>query len=163
MGAFLVSLGDVQIGRLELLPDQRGTRLTFYEDYRQAPRRPLLGQQFKSFHREYRQPSRLLTFFAHLLPEGALGSILRASAKLDERQTWPLLELLGNDLPGAVRLSPALNEDPEAAAVERPVTSRQGDPPTRATMPTTNIRATVTRRSATWSPKPPVWRDFVNT
>lgn len=135
MEAFLVSLGDVQIGRLEMLPDQRSTRLTFYEDYRQAPRRPLLGQQFKSFHQEYRQPSRLLTFFAHLLPEGALGGILRASAKLDERQTWPLLGLLGNDLPGAVRLSPALNEDSEAATVEPRVESRQADPPTRATVP----------------------------
>ena len=135
MEAFLVSLGDVQIGRLEILPDQRSTMLTFYEDYRQAPIRPLLGQQFKSFHREYRQPSRLLTFFAHLLPEGALGGILRAAAKLDERQNWPLLRLLGNDLPGAVRLSPALNEDSEAVTVEPRVESREADPPTRATVP----------------------------
>jgi len=135
MEAFLVSLGDVQIGRLEILPDQRSTMLTFYEDYRQAPLRPLLGQQFKSFHREYRQPSRLLTFFAHLLPEGALGGILRAAAKLDERQNWPLLRLLGNDLPGAVRLSPALNEDSEAVTVEPRVEAREADPPTRATVP----------------------------
>ena len=140
MAAFVISLGETQIGRLELLQDGRSTRLVLFEDYRRAECRPLLGQQFKSFHREYRQPSRLLNFFAHLLPEGALGNILRASAKLDQRQTWPLLELLGRDLPGAVRLLPPLDDgdDDDAARVTSTaehLDARRIDPPTRATVP----------------------------
>lgn len=134
MPALAVSLGGLLIGRLELQPDGHSTRLFFYEDYRQAARRPLLGQQFKSFHREYRQPSRLLPFFAHLLPEGALGSILRASAKLDARQDWQLLERLGRDLPGAVVLSPVLTDEFEPARPQQPVDTRRADPPTRATV-----------------------------
>lgn len=135
MRALAVSLNERPIGRLELLPDGRSTRLLFFDDYRNAALRPLLGQQFKSFHREYRQPSRLHPFFAHLLPEGALASILRTSAKLSPRQEWELLELLGHDLPGAVGLSPVLEDALEQPALEPKIDLRHTDPPTRATVP----------------------------
>ena len=135
MRALTVSLNQLLIGRLELQPDGHSTRLVLFDDYRNAARRPLLGQQFKSFHREYRQPSRLLTFFAHLLPEGALASILRASARIDARQDWQLLELLGRDLPGAVKLSPALDDELELPGAEPSLDLRRIDPPTRATVP----------------------------
>lgn len=135
MPALNVSLGGLSIGRLELQPDGRSTRLLFYDDYRQAARRPLLGQQFKAFHREYPQPSRLHPFFAHLLPEGALSSILRASARLDPTQDWQLLERLGRDLPGAVGLSSALDEPVESPRPAPAGDDRGADPPTRATVP----------------------------
>lgn len=136
MAALTVTLGEQSIGRLEQLPDGHSTRLILFDDYRTAARRPLLGQQFKSFHREYRQPSRLLTFFSHLLPEGALADILRSAAKLDVRQDWQLLELLGRDLPGAVGLFPTPDDDSLRPAVGEPVVDvRRADPPVRATVP----------------------------
>lgn len=135
MPAFSVSLCDASIGRLELLPDGYSTRLLFFDDYRNAARRPLLGQQFKSFHREYRQPSRLLNFFTHLLPEGALAGILRRAVKLSERQDWQLLEFVGRDLPGAIRLVPVPDDDTDPARPEPEVDLRRADPPTRPTVP----------------------------
>lgn len=135
MPSLAVSLGELQLGRLELLPNGLGTRLVLYDDYRRAARRPLLSQQFKSFHSEYRQPFRLLPFFAHLLPEGALATILRSAARLDARQDWQLLTLLGRDLPGAVRLSPTLDEESEPTPVEMVVDPERADPPTRTTVP----------------------------
>lgn len=131
--ALEVLLGDSQVGRLELLADGRSTRLVLRPEYRQAAHRPVLSQQFISFRPEYRQPSRMLPFFAHLLPEGALRRIIAAQARLDIKRDWELLSLLGQDLPGAVRLLPALDDAP----VPPPPAVDVGDPSTTPTVPST--------------------------
>lgn len=142
--AFEVLLGNVSVGRLEQLADGRGTRLRLHSDYRRAAFRPLLGQQFISYREEYRNPSRLIHFFEHLLPEGALRSILVSRERLDGNKDWQLLGLLGRDLPGAVRLIPSLDED--SGESQPPSTPQRDselaadDPPTRATVPHEKLR-----------------------
>lgn len=46
-------------------------------------------------------------FFSNLLPEGSLREYLARSAGIDPRLEFPLLGALGEDLPGAVSITPA--------------------------------------------------------
>ncbi len=86
------------------------------DGYMTDPLRPVLGQQFEDrrHHRVFRQaryPGRLPSFFANLLPEGALQAIVEAQHPGDDDAT---LALLGEDLPGAVVVRRA--QDPVAAS-----------------------------------------------
>ena len=45
-------------------------------------------------------------FFSNLLPEGPLREYLARGAGIDSRREFPLLEALGQDLPGAVTVVP---------------------------------------------------------
>ena len=118
-----VHLRDQRIGTLTRLAGQREV-FEFDADYlRLAPsQRPVLGQLF-----EERLPDRLPTdgamqWFAHLLPQGAMRKWLSDLSRVDADDTFELLRVLGDDLPGAVRMS----------AVDRPVPQTPAGAPSRS-------------------------------
>jgi serine/threonine-protein kinase HipA len=100
-----VFLGERFVGRV--VREEATSIVSFVLDdaYAEDFERPVLGQQFEErrHHRVFRQsahPGQLPTFFANLLPEGALEEMIQAQfATEDAVQT---LELLGEELPGAV-------------------------------------------------------------
>ncbi len=69
--------------------------------------RPIVSLGFLDADQELLEPGRppqvrLLPFFANLLPEGHLRKYLAQRAHVNQKRDFPLLWLLGGDLPGAV-------------------------------------------------------------
>lgn len=80
-----------------------GATFTLDDDYRRRARRPVLGQIFEddpTAKRYVRQG--VPSWFANLLPEGALRDLIAERAGVHRARSWFLLELLGLDLPGAI-------------------------------------------------------------
>ena len=106
-----VFLGELRVG---VIVREEGTHVLAFalEDaYAEMPRRPVLGQQFEErrHHRVFRQTGQqgqLPNFFANLLPEGALQAMIVAQFKPDDAAAT--LALVGEDLPGAVIVRPAV-------------------------------------------------------
>lgn len=103
------------------------------EEYMADRGRPILGQQFEDRleHRVFRQakhPGRLPTFFANLLPEGALQAIVQAQSP--DSDDASLLTRVGEDLPGAVTVHPA-----EGPQVDVATPARAFDEPGLGTVP----------------------------
>ena len=108
-----VFLHELHVGEIVREPESGVVSVVLDEAYVADLRRPVLGQQFEDRreHRVFRQaahPGKLPTFFANLLPEGALHAIV-ATPGGDDAAT---LERLGGDLPGAVVVRPASSERP---------------------------------------------------
>lgn len=105
-----VSLGDRPIGYLTNLPDDR-TIFAFDDDYRADPKRPILSLSFHNDDGTLRDDGppvgRLAPpFFSNLLPEGGLRSLAARHLKVSPDRDFPLLQHLGSNLLGAVRLDP---------------------------------------------------------
>ncbi len=122
-----VLLGDLHVGAL-VREDKTGV-LSFVldEGYAFMPNRPVLGQQFEErrHHRVFRQaafPGQLPTFFANLLPEGALGDMV--AAQFESSDTATTLAIVGEDLPGAVFVRPSAESE-----VQIPARARSFDEP----------------------------------
>lgn len=123
MGALKVELHGQAIGTLESFADD-SQRFTFDETYcsQLLHQRPILGQLF-----EDRFPNPIMVggpicWFAHLLPQGVMRRWRSKLFTIDEDDTFGFLQQLGNDLPGAVRLSPTapiLGSNLPAAQVKR--------------------------------------------
>lgn len=100
-----VWLGERRVGTLVRLPDDRVT-FAFDPEYAADTNRPTLSLGFKSASGGLVTPplskTRLPPFFANLLPEGELRSYLAARAGVKEVRDFPLIALLGGDLPGNV-------------------------------------------------------------
>jgi serine/threonine-protein kinase HipA len=108
MTTFGVYLNATHVGELGDLPDGRiGFR--FADSYRNMVRRPVLGQRFEDdLERTYagRSPGQLPAFFANLLPDGQLRSVIEKSLGIDGCSDLLLLAAVEKDLPGAVRVQP---------------------------------------------------------
>ena len=111
-----VLLHGERIGTLTLVEGSR-TFFAFNWSYIDNPERSLLSLSFKD------QLGHLLTdvpptnarvppFFANLLPEGPLREILAQRAGVSPTREFALLRVLGQDLPGALTISPAHDESP---------------------------------------------------
>lgn len=113
-----VNLGEILVGYLTHYPDER---TVFFVDqgYRDlGTERPLLSlslarpgdeQATQRLLADGRHKSSLVRappFFSNLLPEGGLRRRVAAELKVHEDREFDLLLALGNDLPGAVMLSP---------------------------------------------------------
>lgn len=129
---FDVLLGDLPIGALQR--EERTGIVSFVlgEAYAAMPGRPVLGQQFEErrnvrIFRHAAFPGQLPTFFANLLPEGALGAMLAAQFAPTDKAT--ALAIVGEDLPGAVIVRPASGE------LEVPAKGRAFDEPGAPLMP----------------------------
>jgi serine/threonine-protein kinase HipA len=154
-----VWLGQTLVGSLIELANDRSL-FTFDQDYVADPLRPVLSLS-------YRRPDgtlnddpvvkqiKLAPFFSNLLPEGELRRHIAKRAGVKEVRDFPLLELLGEDLPGAVVVrnegdgplieEPAVESRPGEAAVDRPLRfslagvqmklSATGSPTRRLTIP----------------------------
>jgi len=105
-----VSLNNTFIGTLTLLPGGR-TFFAFDETYQDLPNKPVLSQAF--FHssgelltEEKIRAIRLPPFFSNLLPEGYMREYLAQRAGIKSTQEFQLIDILGQDLPGAVIITP---------------------------------------------------------
>jgi serine/threonine-protein kinase HipA len=107
-----VHLNDIDVGTLTLLPDDR-TLFAFSESYIQDSHRPLLSQWFKTplaelkTEEKIRGRATLPPFFSNLLPEGHLRDYLAKKVDVKPEREFFLIAALGQDLPGAVRVTAA--------------------------------------------------------
>jgi len=130
--------GEHHVGNLMQLPYDR-IEFVFDEGYLENKNAPILSQGYFDAYRNLlptTRSSRLADpFFANLLPEGPLrGELARKNGVSDDRD-FPLLEALGEDLPGAVVLRPAgtASEDLNLATSFRRLLE-DGEPPLRLSL-----------------------------
>jgi serine/threonine-protein kinase HipA len=117
-----VLLHDEHVGRLSER-DDRVVVFVLDDAYAAASNRPVLGQYFEDYPtmRTFRgapPPGTLPVFFANLLPEGALRTLIDAHNA--GRSDLATLAFVGEDLPGAVTVRPATNVPADARAPEEP-------------------------------------------
>ena len=101
-----VWLAQTRIGQLTLLPGDR-TFFVFEEEYLNDPNHPVLSQSFFTGSGEIIPETRtyktkLPPFFSNLLPEGHLRTYLAKRGGVKPSREFKLLELFGEDLPGAI-------------------------------------------------------------
>jgi serine/threonine-protein kinase HipA len=106
MKALAIHVGQTRVGLLEQLDDWEH-RFSFDDAWLEMPDRPILGQLF-----EDRLPHDILTsglpcWFSHLLPQGPLRRALERQLGNEDADDFDLLQMLGDDLPGAVIARPA--------------------------------------------------------
>lgn len=109
--SFLVSLDETAVGHLVEDDDGRVT-FRFQEDYTSRVHRLVLGQSFEDdLTRPYRgKRSELPAYFANLVPEGpAMRSLIENSLQIPAGDDLALLAAVGQDLPGAVVISSAVD------------------------------------------------------
>ena len=114
-----VSLNDKTVGTLTLFPSG-SVFFTFDEAYINDRQRPILSQSFLKPSGEIMPESRsssgrLPTFFSNLLPEGHMRDYLAQRGNIKPSNEFRLIELLGQDLSGAVTITPL-----EGTALETP-------------------------------------------
>lgn len=102
------------VGTLTSLPGGR-TLFAFQQDYIEDPERPTLSLSFKDHFgdlitdfRPYQ--ARVPPFFANMLPEGTMRQYLAEWADVNPNYDFSLLQVLGQDLPGAVTVAPSGQE-----------------------------------------------------
>lgn len=105
-----VSLNNTVIGKLVLAGGDR-VIFTFAESYINNDNRPTLSQSFLDQSGEIiadvkNTHTRLPPFFSNLLPEGHMRKYLAELGGVNQAREFKLIELLGEDLPGAVRIKP---------------------------------------------------------
>ncbi|MEQ8966466.1 MAG: HipA domain-containing protein [Azospirillaceae bacterium] len=114
-----VLLHDERIGTLTRLGGDRSI-FAFSDDYAADDARPVLGLGFKDIHgaliTDFKPVrTRVMPFFANLLPEGHLRDYLAERAGVSPTREFFLLRALGADLPGAITVRPVHGDDwPEA-------------------------------------------------
>ena len=105
--ALSVKLQEKTVGKVIRLDDGRIV-FKFDDEYIDYPNRQVLSQAFENEEGGVRTQTRAVSaglvpsFFSNLLPEGELRTYLARRAGVNERREFELLELLGQDLPGAV-------------------------------------------------------------
>lgn len=123
--ALLVSLGATRVGVLSRRQDER-IDFRFLPEYLAHPGRPVLGQWFLDDPgKPVSSRMRLPPWFSNLLPEGALRALIAEELDVSAQREFDLLVRLGDDLPGAVRVTPApadlaLDEVPDLVPMEVP-------------------------------------------
>lgn len=126
MPSYAVFVGAVRVGQLGELGDGRWA-FRFLDSYKQRRDRPILGQHFEDdLDKTYvgRKPGRLPAFFAHLMPEGRLRSVIERSLGIEDCTDAELLAAVSRDLPGGVRLAPE-----EGGEVDETGATLDTDPP----------------------------------
>ena len=113
-----VRLRDETVGALVRFDDDR-ILFVFDRAYVERSDRQVLSLSFMDESGGVRDDSRTTTrrappYFSNLLPEGHLREYLAARAGVNASRDFPLLELTGNDLPGAVQM---VAESPPVTAI----------------------------------------------
>ncbi|WP_298745375.1 HipA domain-containing protein [uncultured Brevundimonas sp.] len=130
-----VLLAGRPIGALTALNGDRSI-FSFNDAYAEDEARPTLSLSFKDAHgrliRDFNhQQTRLLPFFSNLLPEGPLRDYLAKRANVKIIREYPLLEVLGLDLPGAVTVRSAGEGAIDDGAPPEAVQAKPGKGPLR--------------------------------
>lgn len=134
--ALEVLLNGQRIGAITALGGDQSI-FSFDDAYAEDADRPTLSLSFKGERggllREHRPTqTRLTPFFSNLLPEGTLRDYLAKRAGIKPMREYPLLEVLGPDLPGAVTVRPMgegvvdVDEDDDQQGNEGDGGARQG-------------------------------------
>jgi serine/threonine-protein kinase HipA len=110
LNALAINLGGRRIGVINRLGGDRQL-FAFEQDYIDDPNRPTLSLSFKGQTGGLVTSVRPVTarvppFFSNLLPEGHLRSYLAERAGVKPEREFFLLAVLGEDLPGAVTVTP---------------------------------------------------------
>lgn len=100
-----VRVGETRVGVLERFEDESQV-FSFDSAWLSDPERPVLGQFFEDRKPEEIRVAGPMCWFAHLLPQGPLRRAITRRAGIDEGDVFSLLYILGEDLPGAVRMLP---------------------------------------------------------
>jgi len=99
-----VLLDEKAVGTLRLNRNE-GCEFRLLESYKLAYPRPVLGQQFlDDLEKTHRSRARVPPWFSNLLPEGALRELVVKQTGVASTREFFLLQRLGDDLPGAVRI-----------------------------------------------------------
>ncbi|QRN97302.1 type II toxin-antitoxin system HipA family toxin [Archangium violaceum] len=107
LGVLEVRLENIHVGTLTLLADEV-SEFVISEEYRQRYPRPVLGQTFEEdLTRRHSSRMRLPPFFSNLLPEGPLRELIAEKEGISKHREFFLIARLGEDLPGAVVVTPA--------------------------------------------------------
>jgi len=110
MKRLIVELPGQVVG--EITHENEVSKFSFSEEYIDLPMRPVLGQTFEDgLTRTYSASSALPTWFSNLLPEGQLRDLIAESVGVSPTREFFLLGKIGEDLPGAVRVYPAGEDD----------------------------------------------------
>jgi serine/threonine-protein kinase HipA len=110
-----VQLYGETIGTITRLPGDRNL-FAFEQSYIDNVERPTLSLSFKSAFGELvtKVPpvqTRLPPFFSNLMPEGSMRDLLAKRAHVNPAREFFLAWVLGQDLPGALKLVPANGEE----------------------------------------------------
>ncbi len=110
-----VFLHEHEIGTLTQLPNDRNL-FVFNEDYINDVNRPTLSLSFKDKYGGLitdikPTQTRVPAFFSNLLPEGMMRDYLAKRAGVKSEREFYLLWILGQDLPGAIKIVPAESKD----------------------------------------------------
>jgi len=105
-----IYLNERRIGMITALGADRSI-FSFDKAYVDDPYRPTLSLSFKGehgglLHEHNPTQTRLLPFFSNLLPEGPLRDYLAKRAGVKPMREYPLIQVLGPDLPGAIIIKP---------------------------------------------------------
>jgi serine/threonine-protein kinase HipA len=105
-----IRLYDEPIGSLTDLGNDRNI-FSFTDDYIANSDRPTLSLGFKDNMGDLvtdfvPHQKRLMPFFSNMLPEGSMREYLAERAGVNSEREFPLLAVLGRDLPGAVTAIP---------------------------------------------------------
>ncbi|MCA9037913.1 MAG: type II toxin-antitoxin system HipA family toxin [Planctomycetaceae bacterium] len=127
--ALTVAVHGVEVGILEVF-DEYCHRFTFSPAYTKRPvkHRPVLGQIF-----EDRMPSVIdvagpMCWFSHLLPQGVMRTWRSRLLGLEVDDEFELLTYLGEDMPGAVTLTPGSSPVDRRNASPEKELAKNGDP-----------------------------------
>jgi len=128
-----VLLNDRRIGAINALGGDQSI-FSFDDAYAEDPDRPTLSLSFKGdrgglLRNHKPTQTKLLPFFSNLLPEGSLRDYLAKRAGIKAVREYPLLEVLGPDLPGSVQIRPSGEgqvEDAEEANAVAAKAPREG-------------------------------------
>ena len=87
------------------MTSQGTSRFELAPEYRELPRRPVLGQVFEERPSyQWKQAQRVPQWFSNLLPEQKLRDLIAEKHGISPRNEFRLLMALGTDLPGAVEV-----------------------------------------------------------
>jgi HipA-like protein len=126
-----VWLGQILVGSITELPNDRNL-FVFDESYTENPDRPVLSLSF--YDAEGRLDTnpvpmqmKVAPFFSNLLPEAELRQYVAQRAGVKSVRDLPLLQLLGEDLPGAVVVRAGSDGPPPEAYEENETPAKLAD------------------------------------
>jgi serine/threonine-protein kinase HipA len=105
----IVFLGTTRVGRLTIDRERKAVVFRFDQSYVEMPNRPVLSRYFEDFELNaglefWGEGVHPHSFFRNCLPEGALRNLVESEVPQWVFREYHLLERLGEDLPGNVRL-----------------------------------------------------------